>query len=214
MYDYLGFTYLGDGGDNEVNLLKGTPGSMTNQMQMDYFGGTDPHYSVDHISAFGGIIFQCEENMGRMVYHKTGNYKVVSSSVVMGALANGDSLNLKPYLLAEMIFKFLDYDPTVAVQEPDISILSAGNFPNPFNVETEIRYQLSGAGHVSVVVYDMLGKRVNHLVNHVQPAGLQTIKWDATNAQGSRVKPGVYFYSIDSGAAILTGKMVLYRIDI
>ncbi len=210
MYDYLGFTYQNDGGDNEVNLVKGAPETMTNEMRLDYYGGTDPHYSVDHIASFGGIIFQCEENIGRMVYHETGNYKVVSSSVVMGALANGDSLNLKPYLLAEMIFKFLDYDPTVSVQEPNTNILSAGNFPNPFSTETEIRYNLTNAGHVSVLVYDARGSLVKALVNCEQTAGLQTIIWDATNEQGTKVKPGIYIYRVQSGKSNITGKMTVY----
>jgi hypothetical protein len=210
LYDYLGFTYMNDGGDNEVNLLKGAPETMTSDMLMGYYGGTSPHYSVDHISSFGGIIFQCEENVGRMVYHEAGNYKVVSSSIVMGALANGDSLNLKPYLLAEMVFKFLDYDPTVSIQEPETRVLSAGNFPNPFNTETEIRYQLSDAGHVTVKIYDVQGSLVKALVDHEQLAGVQTIFWDATNETGTHVKPGIYIYRIQSGKANITGKMTVY----
>jgi hypothetical protein len=83
--DYLGITYLEDGGDDEVELLTGAPETMTSGMQMSYFGGTSPHFSVDHITSFGGNLLRCEENVGRMVYHEAGNYKVVGSSVVMGA---------------------------------------------------------------------------------------------------------------------------------
>ena len=211
MYDYLGISYLGDGGDNEVTKLVGAPETMTGNMEMGYYGGSSPHYSVDHIAATAGeIIFMCEQEIGRMVYQQAGNYKVISSSVVMGALANGDSLNLKPYFMAEMIFDFLDYDPTVSIDETNASIASSGSFPNPFSTKTLISYDLADACPVKLSVYDMQGRLVKKLVDAYQDQGRQNISWDATTEDGARVKPGMYLYRIQSGKSVVTGKMTVY----
>lgn len=188
----------------------GTPETMTESMEMGYYGGSSPHYSVDHITSFGNVIFQCEENVGRMVFHQAGNYKVVSSSLVMGALANGDSLNLKPYFMAEMIFKFLDYDPTVSIDEANTFIHSSGSSPNPFSARTVISYYLADAGAVKLSVYDIHGSMVKKLVDTRQEQGAQSVTWDATNEAGARVKPGLYLYRIQSGKSVATGKMTVY----
>ena len=211
MCDYLGISYLGDGGDNEVTKLVGTPETMTGSMEMWYYGGSSPHYSVDHIAATGGeVIFACEQDMGRMVYHQAGNDKVISSSVVMGALANGDSLNLKPYFMAEMIFDFLDYDPTVSIDETSASFATTGSFPNPFTTQTVISYHLADAGAVNLSVYDMRGRLVKTLVDMHQEKGTQNAVWDATSPDGARVKPGMYFYRMQCGKSVETGKMTVY----
>lgn len=210
MYDYLGITYLGDGGDNEVSKILGTPETMTESMEMGYYGGTSPHYSVDHLASLVGLIFHCEENIGRMVYRDAGDYKVVSSSVVMGALANGDSLNLKPYFMAEMIFRFLDYDPPVFIDENNASIVSSGSCPNPFSARTIISYELAEAGAVKLAVYDAQGRLVKILADNYRDQGRQRISWDATNEAGDRVNPGLYFYRIQSGKTVKTGKMTVH----
>jgi hypothetical protein len=69
--------------------------------------------------------------------------------------------------------------------------LSATNYPNPFNANTTISYNLPEAGKVTVVVYNKLGQAVRTLVNGAQDAGVQTI--ELTNAN---LLPGVYQYRI------------------
>ena len=52
------------------------------------------------------------------------------------------------------------------------------NYPNPFNPSTTIRYQLSGVGHVTLKVYDILGREVATLVNETQNPGEYIVKFD------------------------------------
>ncbi len=60
--------------------------------------------------------------------------------------------------------------------------------PNPFNPTTQIRFDLSEASNVSLVIYDILGRRVTELVNGELQAGYHSATWDA-----SSVASGVYF---------------------
>jgi hypothetical protein len=68
------------------------------------------------------------------------------------------------------------------------------NYPNPFNPSTSISYQLAIQGHVSLMVYDVLGRQIATLVDEVKTAGAHTVSWDATN-----LSSGVYFYRLQAG---------------
>lgn len=80
------------------------------------------------------------------------------------------------------------------------------NFPNPFNPSTSISYELSKDGHVSVVIYDALGKIVQSLVNEQQQAGRYNIPFNASN-----LPSGIYFYTMKSGSFSSTKKMLLLK---
>lgn len=76
------------------------------------------------------------------------------------------------------------------------------NFPNPFNPETTIKYQLPEAGDVKLEVYNIQGQLIHTLVNGNQSAGEHHAIWNGTDASGSTVVSGVYFYRITA-----TGEM-------
>ena len=85
------------------------------------------------------------------------------------------------------------------------------NYPNPFNPLTRIRYYIPENGLVNIMVYDMLGNKVNQLVNKIQISGYNSVIWDATNNQGNPVSAGVYLYSIEAGNFRQTKKMILLK---
>ena len=68
------------------------------------------------------------------------------------------------------------------------------NYPNPFNPSTSISYSIADAGHVYLVIYNLLGKEVAILVNKVQQPGKYTVQFSAHN-----LPSGVYFYKIRTG---------------
>jgi hypothetical protein len=62
------------------------------------------------------------------------------------------------------------------------------SYPNPFNPSTTIKFDLPENSYVSLVVYDVLGRKVTDLVSGVQEAGFKSIQWDAAN-----LASGIYF---------------------
>jgi hypothetical protein len=86
-----------------------------------------------------------------------------------------------------------------------------GNYPNPFNPSTTIRYVLGEETNVSVKVYNMLGQEVATLVNGVQKAGEQSVVWHGTNNVGQAVSSGLYVYRIQAGSVVLTDKMLFTK---
>jgi hypothetical protein len=85
------------------------------------------------------------------------------------------------------------------------------NHPNPFNPSTLIRYEIPKSGHVTVKVYNFVGKEVRTLMNEAQPAGAYQISWDGRDEHGRQVPSGIYFYHFSASSFVETRKMVLVR---
>lgn len=85
------------------------------------------------------------------------------------------------------------------------------NYPNPFNPVTTISFDLPEAVNVSLVIYDILGNRVNDLFVGDLNAGSYNFVWNATNARGNSVSSGVYIYKLTAGKFSSYQKMILLR---
>jgi predicted extracellular nuclease len=85
------------------------------------------------------------------------------------------------------------------------------NFPNPFNPETKIYFEIPQAQNVTMVIYNMLGQKVRTLVNDNYKAGQHVVNWDGTNDHGIRLSTGVYFYRIKAGDFIAAKKMLMLK---
>ncbi|MFQ5601728.1 MAG: FG-GAP-like repeat-containing protein [bacterium] len=75
---------------------------------------------------------------------------------------------------------------------PETLILSP-NYPNPFNIETNIEYGLPAESHVRLVIFNIRGRVVRTLVDEVQTPGFKKVRWNGTDANGVEVSSGVYF---------------------
>lgn len=85
------------------------------------------------------------------------------------------------------------------------------NYPNPFNPSTNIRYDLSSAGNVSVVIYTASGEEVVKLIDDYQQAGKYTVTWNGNGSGGKKLASGIYLCRITAGAVSETIKMVMMR---
>jgi len=104
---------------------------------------------------------------------------------------------------------------TLAERLPEDTALLA-NYPNPFNPETWIPYQLANPAAVCISIYSGDGKLVRTLDLGAFPAGLyhsqsRAAYWDGRNEMGEAVASGVYFYTLTAGNFTATGKMLIRK---
>jgi hypothetical protein len=211
-FEDLGLMYAGDGSEQEVIKINGSKDNIASDLNYYCLGGYDPHYSVDRLESNGSqLLFNSEDGFGRMFIKEDAGYRAISSSIILGSLASGDSLNLKEFLLAEMVNTFLGYNPSTSVRELLSGLLNGSNYPNPFTGKTTIEYTLTEAGRVMIDVYDLSGKVVKRLVNDETLPGSYSVTWDATSDNGSLVDDGFYFFKVRQGNHSVTQKMVLLR---
>lgn len=78
-----------------------------------------------------------------------------------------------------------------------------GNFPNPFNPRTRIRYAVPSAASVRLEIFDVFGRRVTTLVDAHHAAGRYEVVFDA-----SGLASGMYVYRLFSGGIVRSGRMV------
>ena len=90
------------------------------------------------------------------------------------------------------------------------------NFPNPFNPETWIPYQLAETTPITIRIFDQKGQIIRTLDFGNQQAGNYATKdkavyWDGKNDCGERVSSGVYFYQLQAGKFSAVRKMTIIK---
>lgn len=85
------------------------------------------------------------------------------------------------------------------------------NYPNPFNPSTTIRFSLPRPTHISLKVYDALGRDVATLVDEIRNEGVYNTEWNGRTDDGFRAASGLYFYRIVAGSFVQTKKMILLK---
>ena len=85
------------------------------------------------------------------------------------------------------------------------------NYPNPFNPTTTIEFYLPRPSHVSVEIFNLLGRKVAVLADAEYTAGNHTLTWSGLSSDGHAVSSGTYFYRMEAGAFIQTKKMLFVK---
>ncbi|MBN1351574.1 T9SS type A sorting domain-containing protein [candidate division KSB1 bacterium] len=112
--------------------------------------------------------------------------------------------------------KLFPYEAQTAVTKEEISPVSQqfilyDNYPNPFNAQTIIEYQLPHAGGVKLMVYNLLGQEIKTIIDRNLEAGRFNLIWDGKDNLGQVVPSGVYFYRIQAEGFVETKKMLLLQ---
>ena len=97
--------------------------------------------------------------------------------------------------------------PVTAIRENAL----VANFPNPFNPETWISYQLAAPAEVALTIYALNGQVVRRLALGHQSAGTYAAYWDGRSEFGKPVASGVYFYRLTAGNFTATRKMLIQK---
>jgi hypothetical protein len=105
---------------------------------------------------------------------------------------------------------------TVTATDADSNAIPAiteliGNYPNPFNPETVIKYGLKTDTKVLLEIYNLRGQKVKTLINDSQSAGYHQITWNGRDKTGKQTASGVYFYIMKTDNFEKTRKMILLK---
>ncbi len=114
------------------------------------------------------------------------------------------------------IFHFGTSVDTILSIRPDVAAVPTGyvlsqNFPNPFNPQTMIAFEVPAAQMATLIVYDLLGHQVRSLVNAVITPGEYRIVWDGRSDSGMRVASGVYLYRLQTNQVTLSKRMLFLK---
>ncbi len=199
------------------NLIGNSPllvveGTLTGDVTDDGIG-----IRVENLS--GGVVSSSETENGRF------------TAILMGlneAYSVGDVIKItaevpKGYM-AEPIFHRITFEEiesgVVSVKLtlrriPDQTMLLP-NYPNPFNPETWIPFQLAQGTEVTIRIYDLKGRLVRKLNLGYRPAGIYADRqhaayWDGRNELGERVASGIYIYRMKAGDKTFTRRMTIIK---
>jgi Pro-kumamolisin, activation domain/Secretion system C-terminal sorting domain len=96
--------------------------------------------------------------------------------------------------------------PSVYVNNTPKNFAVKQNYPNPFNPSTVISYDIPRESHVSLIIYDVIGRKVATLYDGNEKAGTYNVRFDASN-----LASGIYFYRLQAGNFVSTKKMLLIK---
>jgi len=105
-----------------------------------------------------------------------------------------------------------DMDGQAVTDVPELPAFAIhGNFPNPFNPKTTLRFEMSHAGYVRARVFDVNGREVRVLTEDWFDVGAKELVWDGRDAQSRELPGGVYLYNIETPGGVASGKMVMVK---
>ena len=119
---------------------------------------------------------------------------------------NGEVLS---YGLSGAIINGIPYGNIIQVCNPKIYPVVfnlSQNYPNPFNPFTTIKYSVPNTSRISLIVYDILGREIQTLVNEEKLPGNYSVQFD-----GTYLSSGVYFYTLTVGNFVESKKMTLMK---
>jgi hypothetical protein len=106
-----------------------------------------------------------------------------------------------------------EIDTVGAGETPATPLVTAlqGNYPNPFNPTTSLRFSLASQQHVAVQIFNVRGQLVTTLIEEDRDPGTYTLVWAGRDAQGSPVSSGVYFARMQTTERVQQHKMLLLK---
>lgn len=136
-----------------------------------------------------------------------GNYRLMATHVGYESAYNGNANNYDAAQLVglapgrtEVNFKLR----TGSISSVDgksklpTTVQLIGNYPNPFNPETQISFSLPEQMQVKITVFNLMGQQIRVLTDGLYPAGIQTVAWDGRSERGISAESGIYFYVLQT----------------
>jgi hypothetical protein len=217
------------GGDTippgKVNDLGATPGGALGQLHLswttpgdDNYSGTADHYVIKYSTT--PITADNWLSSATVTAPPTPLLAGHAQSCTVSGLTLGETyyFALRSYdeagnvsQLSNIAFLSLSLDVTDNESGLPGQIGLKGNYPNPFNSSTTIYYYVSMLAHVTLSVYDILGEKINTLVDEKKRAGEYNAYWNGKDRQGNDVSSGIYFCHLKIDDYLSSRKMLLLK---
>ena len=94
---------------------------------------------------------------------------------------------------------------------PGAAVFTATAFPNPFNPQTTIAWELPTAGQFRLDIFDIAGRHIRRLREGTSPKGPGQTQWDGRNDRGNVVAAGMYYFRMEFGGRLLAQKLTLVK---
>jgi len=148
------------------------------------------------------------------IYNGPGDEDDWASSIATDASGNAYVTGWSEGVGTGYDFATIKYSSTTGVEtlfnNPPSEYALLQNFPNPFNPNTTIKWQMPETGFVSLKIFDVIGREVTVLVNEELPAGGYEVDFNTSTIK-HQPSSGVYFYELRAGSFVETKKMILLK---
>ncbi len=139
---------------------------------------------------------------------ENGDSKIIVSAVdLIGFLNEADYSNFTS------LIDLMDIQQTVANDNSNIESvdLAISNYPNPFNPETTISFNVENQQHAKLEIFNLKGQKVYSTIKDNLTSGRNTIVWKGNNTHGKKVSSGLYFYRLNVDGKSVNGKMMMVK---
>ncbi|MHB8080229.1 MAG: ComEC/Rec2 family competence protein [Candidatus Krumholzibacteriia bacterium] len=162
--------------------------------------GHPAQVTLDRIAAAGAFIYQTETGSGGTL--PASELTVVHGHIVITTSGSGT------YTVNGASWPMDEQDLTPVPTTTPFALL--GNYPNPFNPLTNIRFVTARGGPVSFTVYDLAGRRLVEKAFEAAP-GAQAVRWEGQDGAGHGLPSGVYLYRLQTPEGAGGGRMTLTK---
>lgn len=131
-----------------------------------------------------------------------GTWRLLVTDMASGD--QGSLLGWELYIMAQV-----SADDPIILQPGRLAL--NGNYPNPFNSTTQIRYSVPRDAFVSLSLYNIMGQNIRTLVSESVSAGTHTVLWDGRDTRGVDAATGLYLVRLESAGSSSTHKVMLLR---
>ncbi|MEJ2627281.1 MAG: FlgD immunoglobulin-like domain containing protein, partial [bacterium] len=211
--DYIKYfyNYWDNGGEREQVIIIGEKKIYTAFFTTQYFLSTlvDPPQGGDIIPPPPGKWYN-ENSYAKVEIEPADYYNFLNWIGGITGTSNPDSVKMTSPKTVTAIMEEVLTGVETKEEIPDCFALYQ-NRPNPFNPETNIKFQIPAASQVELLIYNASGQQIKTLLNDIRPRGIYNVVWDGTNNGGETVGSGIYFYILRAGSVVSMKKCILLR---
>jgi flagellar hook assembly protein FlgD len=110
--------------------------------------------------------------------------------------------------------KIIQFENLTGVEDQTIlsnDLTLKGNYPNPFNQQTNIEFELASSGSVEIMIYDNAGNQIQKLDCKDCKFGKNSVQWNCLDNNNNKVQNGVYFYEVRFNNEVQSKKMIMVK---